>query len=313
MTSTDGEKRVKSLALLASVLHKPEIAAQGFSFNIIEILLLIIKDDSLIEKQLATKCLYILTSTFIGSHSLVTENTFLILKEELNVNDVDTRKNLYNAFNRICQRDIDAVNLIFETKLYRTFLVKLNLETYELQSVILDILYHCLLRGRPPFVPDKALFYNSLEKFSEFLEPHIPAQIKVLAEKCIMVLCHYSTAKIRAYEINLIPKLVKLLAHRKREVRAHSAGALMNISIDNDAKKSISKTNAVTYLLKMLKDEHQDSVLYSLKALTSLSEDYPIRYQLGSKLNEFEVLLNHPNTNISNAAKIAIETIKWRP
>ncbi|KAL6611946.1 ARM repeat-containing protein [Neocallimastix californiae] len=231
LTSTDGEKRVKSLALLASVLHKPEIAAQGFSFNIIEILLLIIKDDSLIEKQLATKCLYILTSTFIGSHSLVTENTFLILKEELNVNDVDTRKNLYNAFNRICQRDID-------------------------------------------------------EKFSEFLEPHIPAQIKVLAEKCIMVLCHYSTAKIRAYEINLIPKLVKLLAHRKREVRAHSAGALMNISIDNDAKKSISKTNAVTYLLKMLKDEHQDSVLYSLKALTSLSEDYPIRYQLGSKLNE---------------------------
>jgi len=30
-------------------------------------------------------------------------------------------------------------------------------------------------------------------------------------------------------------------------------------------------------------------------------------------VQKFEVLLNHPNTNISNAAKIAIETIKWRP
>jgi len=254
-----------------------------------------------------------MSSTYLYSHSLITEKAFYVLKEELSSKDFSTRKNIYEIFNRICSRDIDGVNFFLSSNFYYDFLCALKKENFELQNIILDLLYHCILRGQEPFIPDQALLFHSLEVFSDFLEPHIPSQLKVVAEKCIMALCFYKDAKIHACNIMLIPKLVKLLTHRKREVRANAAGALMNISIDDDAKKIISKTKAMIYLINMLNDNHQDSILYSLKALTNISEEYTARYQLIDNLNKFEVFVNHSNDNISHAAKKAIETISWKP
>jgi len=313
LNSSDKEKRINALVFLTKILHKPENITQGLSHDLINLLLYIIEEESNIEKQLATNCLYIMSSTYLGSHSLITEKAFYVLKEELSAKDFSTRKNIYEIFNRICSRDIDGVNFFLSSNFYYDFLCALKKENFELQNIILDLLYHCILRGQEPFIPDQALLFHSLEVFSDFLEPHIPSQLKVVAEKCIMALCFYKDAKIHACNIMLIPKLVKLLTHRKREVRANAAGALMNISIDDDAKKIISKTKAMIYLINMLNDNHQDSILYSLKALTNISEEYTARYQLIDNLNKFEVFVNHSNDNISHAAKKAIETISWKP
>ncbi|ORX41691.1 hypothetical protein BCR36DRAFT_587804 [Piromyces finnis] len=187
----------------------------------------------------------------------------------------------------------------------------LKYESYEIQNLILNTIYYCILRGKPPFIPYQPLKLNSLEIFSSFLEPHIPAKLKITTEKCIMSLCVYNDAK--AIACGLINKLVKLLINRKREVRTNAAGALMNISINDDAKKLLSSTNALSYLLDLLKDDHQDAILYSLKTLTNMSEDYTSRNQLIHKLDEIEIFLDNSNPHIVNAAKQALRTINWKP
>ncbi len=72
---------------------------------------IIIKDETVIEKQLALNCLLILTSTYIGSHTIV-ENGFYVLKEELNYGDATIRKYVYEIFHGICSKDRDGILLI---------------------------------------------------------------------------------------------------------------------------------------------------------------------------------------------------------
>ncbi|ORX81498.1 ARM repeat-containing protein [Anaeromyces robustus] len=313
LTSPDLQTRINALAFLAKILHKPENALYSLSYNIIDILLLIIKDDSDIEKELATRSVYIYTGIYISCHTIVNQNSFYILFEELNSNNKQIRKNIYEIFNRICSTDPEGVNLFLSMNYLPPLINKLKIEKYDLQYIILNLLYHCIKRGRPPHIPNQALECHSLEIFSQFLEPHIPAQLKIIAEKCIMALCVYHDSKVISCEIKIVQKLIKLLTNRKKEVRVNAVGALMNISIYDQAKKILSGTKAMTYLLNNLNDDHQDVILYSLKTLTNMSEDYTIRYQLLNNLDKFNVFLNHSNPNIIKSAKEAINCIKWKP
>lgn len=185
-------------------------------------MLIIIKDETVLEKQLALNCLLILTSTYIGSHSIATEKNFFILKEELNYRDATIRKYIYEIFHGICSKDRDGillinfyvislytfsiiiliinnynsffsnfikgVNLFLSMNLYSLFMNKLKNESYELQYSILNVLYFCIQHGRPSHITTFLFDNLSLQTFSKFLDPYIPAKLKIITEKCIMAL-----------------------------------------------------------------------------------------------------------------------------
>jgi len=313
LTSTRKETRLNALTFLTKILHKPENAAQGLTYNLVDILLLIIKDDTVLEKQLALNCLLILTSTFIGSHTIATEKNFFVLKEELKCGDATIRKYIYEIFHGICSKDKDGVNLFLSMNLYSLFMDKLKKECYEFQYSILNVLYFCIQHGRPSFIPTYLFENLSLQTFSKFLDPYIPAKLKIIAEKCIMALCLHNEAKVESCKLKIPQKLVKLLKNRKKEVRINAVGALMNISINNDAKKIINSTNVLSTLLDFLKENDQETILYTLKTITNLSEDYVAKDQLTDKTYLIEVFLNHSNPHIKNAAIRAIKIINWKP
>jgi len=73
-------------------------------------------------------------------------------------------------------------------KMLPLFINNLKYESYELQCIILNIIYYCIQRGKQPYIPDQLINIHALNDFSSFLDPHIPAKLKIAAEKCIMSL-----------------------------------------------------------------------------------------------------------------------------
>lgn len=80
--------------------------------------------------------------------------------------------------------------------------------------------------------------------------------------------------------------LIGLLNHVNPHVRAASAGALMSISICNDAKRLLVRDNGLKLLGKLLDDENDLVKLNVIKAITNCAEDYRGRFLLHQSLDK---------------------------
>jgi hypothetical protein len=87
----------------------------------------------------------------------------------------------------------------------------------------------------------------------------------------------------------------------------------MSISVDCDAKRIIVRENAVTPLIELLDDRNPSVLLNVIKTITNVAEDYRGRFQLHSCVKRLESLYDSGNAQISEAAKIAVKIITWRP
>jgi hypothetical protein len=80
--------------------------------------------------------------------------------------------------------------------------------------------------------------------------------------------------------------LIALLNNAKAPVRAAAAGALMSISIFNDAKRLLVRENGLKLLIKLLDDEYYLVQLNAIKTITNCAEDYRGRFLLHQSLDK---------------------------
>jgi hypothetical protein len=99
----------------------------------------------------------------------------------------------------------------------------------------------------------------------------------------------------------------------KAQVRAASAGALMSISIDVEAKKVLVRENAIPTLMKLLNDKDESVLLNTIKTISNCAEDYRGRFQLHGCFKKLEVFSKSENKLLADAALKAMKVITWRP
>ncbi|KAJ3336086.1 Radial spoke head 14 [Gonapodya sp. JEL0774] len=146
----------------------------------------------------------------------------------------------------------------------------------------------------------------------DLAQQRMPEQVKVGACRCVMMLSFYPEGKRLAVKENLLKPLIALLKDRKSEVRAAAAGAIMSITVDVEAKKQMVRENALPLLVDLISgaDRNPESLLNACRCIANCAEDYRGRFQLSSCLKKLEELKGHPNTQLGDAAKRAIENVE---
>ncbi|KAG8146448.1 hypothetical protein E2320_012780 [Naja naja] len=164
-----------------------------------------------------------------------------------------------------------------------TLVQKLKTEKENIQELILDTLTGCLR-----VEAFEALATGSVSILKEKLRD--PSQaIRCKAAEALMAISVPLEGKNMVFKENVFPDLVSLLEDNDSEVRANAAGALMNSAVTTQVR------------------------LYSIKALTMLSEAPEGRLVLLKHVPEFRKHLNDSNATVQRAAQIAIQVIEWKP
>ncbi|KAJ1561808.1 Radial spoke head 14, partial [Nowakowskiella sp. JEL0078] len=160
-----------------------------------------------------------------------------------------------------------GVDNILSYSLLSVLVHNLTTQRLDIQVSMLETLYNLIRLGKAPWMPKEALDSNAMETFTKLIKLEMVTEVKVAASKCIMALSFYPAGKKRACEIETVPPLIRLLTDRKSEVRAASAGALMSITIDCDAKRMMVRENAIQILIGLLSDKNESTI-------TNCAEDY---------------------------------------
>lgn len=90
----------------------------------------------------------------------------------------------------------------------------------------------------------------------------------------------HADGKKAALNGHTIGILIDSLLDFKAQVRAASAGALMSISIDVEAKKVLVRENAIPTLMNLLNDKDESVLINTIKTISNCAEDYRGRFQL---------------------------------
>jgi hypothetical protein len=85
--------------------------------------------------------------------------------------------------------------------------------------------------------------------------------------------------------------LSTLLTDAKAQVRAAALGALMSITVNVDAKKTMSTEKLIPRLMGLLDDGNELVLVNCIKTITNCAEDYRSRYQLTECVDKVRVLM----------------------
>uniref|UniRef100_A0A8C6YC70 Radial spoke head 14 homolog n=1 Tax=Naja naja TaxID=35670 RepID=A0A8C6YC70_NAJNA len=278
--------RQRALMALCDLVHDPENVYQAIRFldNLKKLLL----DEDKTVRQKTTEVLYIMATHSIGRTNFVEHGVIPALAQLLD-DPVD-----------ICRWNMHyALKLLSETPAGQRFgftlVQKLKTEKENIQELILDTLTGCLR-----VEAFEALATGSVSILKEKLRD--PSQaIRCKAAEALMAISVPLEGKNMVFKENVFPDLVSLLEDNDSEVRANAAGALMNSAVTTQGKYAA------------IDAEKSKVRLYSIKALTMLSEAPEGRLVLLKHVPEFRKHLNDSNATVQRAAQIAIQVIEWKP
>ncbi|KAI9209588.1 armadillo-type protein [Polychytrium aggregatum] len=308
-------ERQRALVFLSDLFHNPENIASALHEGIVPKLTRLLGETDLTVKQKATECMRSLCSHAIGRKSVVDNGTLAKLAKLFDDADPLVRKQTHDIFCRVTsQREGSDSCLSFS--LLPVLIKKVPTERMDIQVVILETLYNCIRHGSTPWVPRDAVNNSALDIFTDLIQIELVTDVKVAACRCIMALCfHAEVKKLAVKNPQTIPRLMRLLKDIKPEVRAASAGAIMSITIDCDAKRILVRENAVPIFLELIQNDESQSVLLNvIKCITNCAEDYRGRFQLHSAIKKLEnIKESSPNQQLREVAEKAIQVITWRP
>lgn len=304
--------RQKSLVFLSNLLRNPENISQALGHGIIPLLSACLREKDLCIRQKSTECLATISGYSVGRSAIVADNTLMALSKLFDDTCDIVRLNVHRTFSLVTTQ-LEGVLRTLLFSLLVPIVKKIEVERQDVQILILETVYNCTRLGKDPWIPKELMDCGALGIFTKLLKQEPITEVKVGAAKCIMVLTFYKEAKELATKSETLPFLIGMLYDRKSEVRAATAGAIMSISVDCDAKRIVVRENAITPLIELLDDRNPSVVLNVIKVITNVAEDYRGRFQLHSCVKKLESFFNSNNLQVSQAAKIAVSVITWRP
>ncbi|KAJ3368839.1 tetrahydrofolate synthase [Kappamyces sp. JEL0680] len=286
-------KQQKALVSLTELFHSPENVSQGIGAQVVYELIGFLKSQNITCRQKSTESLRIISNHAIGRNAILRDRINM-LKMSANFDDEDdlVRKNIHETFSSITAL-APGVQMLFDFKLFEKLVSKLGSERLDIQVFILKTCYNCIRLGSSSSMPSTAIACQALDAFTKVASQSKVLEIQVGACECIMVLCFYHECKKIASSSDTITVLIALLGQSKAPVRAAAAGALMSISINNDAKRILVRDNALKILSKLLEDDNELVQLNSIKTITNCSEDYRGRFLLNQSLDKIGMEFSH--------------------
>ncbi|KAI8816087.1 armadillo-type protein [Fimicolochytrium jonesii] len=324
-SSTPLFRKQQSLCFLSDLFHRPENVSQGLEEGIVGILARLLRVDVTV-RQKASECLKIISGHAVGRAGIVQANVLEILSrrvsyffskqtERFTDSDDLVRRNIHQTLSQLTLDQPGAAAVLSTSGLLPALIGALPFErALDVQVPILSACYNCIRRGAPPHVPDVPIECGAMNVFTKMLKVGCSSDVLVGVAKCIMALSEYHQGKRLAVENNTIEVLIPLLRHRRSEVRAAVAAALMSITIDVEAKRLVVRSgDALPILMSLLRDRSDTLLVNVVKTLTNCAEDYRGRFQLHQCLKQLQTLYDSPNPQLAQAARRAVEVITWRP
>ena len=95
--------------------------------------------------------------------------------------------------------------------------------------------------------------------------------LRAAVARCLKNVCQHETGKIQALEQGVVASLAPLLRSRDADVRLQATGALMGVTLENDAKLSVTRA-ARNDLVALLRDPNAAVAENALSALQNCCE-----------------------------------------
>ncbi|XP_065072284.1 radial spoke head 14 homolog [Rhopilema esculentum] len=299
--------RQRALVALCDVLHNPEHISESIRVGIITSLKKLLKDADPTVRIKTTEALHVMAGHAIGRDAILEHKVVLPLSKLFDDEVYKARRQSHMAILMVTQsppgpEGVVGVNLV------PILVGKLLTEEDEIKEVILDTLHFCMKVNT-----DQALSSNAMEAFTKLLS-HTNANLRSKAARDIMDLSFPLDGKDAACDAGAVPILSQLLTEQSTLVKASAAGALMAISITTRGKYAAIEAGTISRLVALLHDESSEVRLNALKTITELSEAPPGRTELLKSLKEVEKLVNdNQSAAVRKAARIAVQTITWKP
>jgi len=291
---------------LCDHLRDPEHIQDAIHCGIIVSLKQLLADSDITVRWKTLEVLYIISCHSVGRNAYLEEDVIGPIAELFDdPNDV-VRKFAHQAIEMVAEVSSGAQGVV-DANLVPILVSKLNEETDEIKSSILDTLHFCLHVNT-----EDALLSGAMEVFSGLLEHHA-AHIRAKAARDIMDLSVPLDGKDKAHEVGCLKRLIELMSDEEADVRANCAAAIMFIAITTQGKYQAIEHMAIDTLLLNLQDPSSAVRLNAVKALTCLSEAPEGRKALIREVDKFEKMRNDSSLSVQTAVDIAIKVITWTP
>ncbi|KAI8922228.1 armadillo-type protein [Powellomyces hirtus] len=316
-------KQQQSLCFLAELFHRPEHISLGLDEGIVGKLGALVGHEDLTIRQKSSECLRIIAGHAVGRAGIVQAHILTHLSQRVHLitnsffnqfedPDVLVRKNVHETLGLVTL-DASGALAVLSGGLFASLIAKLPYETLDVQIHVIATCHNCIRLGQRPLIPASAVDCGAMEVFTKMLRVGCASDVLVGVGRCVMAFSDYHEGKRLAVQHDTVVVLLTLLHHRRSEVRAAVAGALMSITIDVEGKRLVVRGNSLQVLSSLLKDRNELVLLNVVKTITNCAEDYRGRFQLHGCIKQLQTITESPNTQLAEAAKRAIEVITWRP
>jgi len=311
LSSDELKVRQASLVSLSELFHSPQNVSQGLATRVVDHLVNFFRSENITCRQKSTECLYLISNLAIGRNAILErKDTFQEMVHAINDKDDQTRKHIYDSFRNVTEQDL-GVEFAYECHLFYGICLNLAKERLDIQIPMLDTAYNCLRRVVNPSI---AIESNALALFTSCANESDIWQVQVPACQCIMMLCFFEECKKTAVASGTIPVLVNLLSDRNSSLRAAAAGALMTITIHNEGKRAMVRSDGLKSLTKLFDDHDDLAKLNAIKAATNCADDFRGKYFLINCLDKLKsIIQNSSDKHVVDAASTAVKVVTARP
>ncbi|XP_043968149.1 radial spoke head 14 homolog [Gambusia affinis] len=315
----DPAHKVRALTSLCDLVHEPERLYQTVTGGFLKQLQVLLQDDDAAVRSKTCELLHLVTNHSIGRSALLASSLLTPLSDLMDDPSASCRTNAHRVLSGLAQLPAGAealLSLVPKLMLKLCQLEEVRREKQEEeQELLLSTLTSCSRLDPLP-----ALASDGVSILGQTLT-HTSPSIRREAAAALMALSVPADGKQQVCDQGILSTLLALLHDRDLDVQTNAAGVIMNTVIIRPGKYLCLELGAISVLLQLLSEEEDEEqkkrrktlVIYSLRALTALSEAPEGRVILSAELPLLERRSDEQDEDVRRAAQTAIKVVTWKP
>jgi hypothetical protein len=117
------------------------------------------------------------------------------------------------------------------------------------------------------------------------------AALKAAAARCLKNACQHGVGKIKAFEMGAIASILPLLRSKDTDVRLQATGALLCLTVENEAKRAVAETSALYDLVALLRDGDASVAENALRVIQQCADAPAARIFIRGALSKRDAVL----------------------
>ncbi|KAJ0407665.1 hypothetical protein ATCC90586_001847 [Pythium insidiosum] len=314
----DGDDVVKRrvLVAMASVFKLPQDLTMCLKQGVLELIERgIAGDDPEIQRLSARVFSVILASPMGRTEFMNSESAIAILPVFTAAADEETASNIYDGFLSLSRSFVGAQQLTKHSYMQVVLThLKRGSISKNLRCRVLQLLKNLVNDGNEG-TAIRAIDLDGMELCAKYLYDD-STELRVAACDAIAAMGFVEKAKRVAVSKGIVKKLCHLLSENKWQVAAASAGALMTIAVNDDAKRAIVENDALSVINQLLQSPKYLVQLNTVKLIAVIASFPPARRQLNVSSTEYHLralMAADEDALLVKSARLALHAVQWQP